>query len=930
MTVSTFAISAQTQWSTRTLYGGDTVTTLPPNGAPATAEVKDARGQVIERREYDGGTVTPGYIASNYSYDAGGRLMQMTTAGSTWSYGYDLLGRKISSMDPDSGTTSYEYDDADRIVSVTNANQKKLINTYDNLDRKTAVHEGSQTDANLRLTWDYDVTDKGQLYQSSRYPAGKSGPAYKSKIWSRNELYLPEKTSVVIPAQEDELAGTYASVISYAPDAETVDSTYVPGGGTLGTETLKYTYNQLGQPTQMQSGDAIYANDVKYTPLGDPERYELGNNHDMDIINTFEPGTRRLKDTLAGDVTIVANHHYTYDAAGNLLQDNNLAGSNDSQCYDYDAHRRLTAAWTPESANCATAPSIAGLGGAAPYWQSWTYTADGQRKTQTDHTSTGNTVGTYTYDTSQPHTVKSVATTGAAPKPTATYAYDDAGNTTSRPDPTGTGQTLAWDAENKLQKLTNSAGDTSYVYDADGNLLLRKSPGKSTLYVGSLEVTLDTTTKALTSKREYSIGGQAIAVRSSTTDLKWLVPDHHGTTSVAVDSKTLAVTTRYTTPFGESRGADPSGWPDDHGFLGKPQDKSTGLTHVGAREYDPTTGRFLSVDPLMDTSDPQQMLGYTYGNNNPSTMSDPSGLQVNSDDGSHGDAPDTRVPTTPTGPGANTDGTNQSTTGGDQTGDSGAGGNDNDNSSGGGDGSWFKKTVHSTVHIVDLGNKAWSDYTAGIGAQALDTAKGLAIGAFQQAKCMAISDCSAQIDMVTTIIRNPGSLWNAMVEPVKQDWTNGHQAKASGRVTFMIAETLVGTKGAGRLASTASAATRAGEGAAAKAAASSAAAKASQAPVKMLERTAPSPVKPASALARWDEFLGPGEHTNLHPRTGQMDPDRIVSSDGTRSIRFGDHEMGSAPTKFHYHEETWQYDPIGNMWNVDNVLVRVPFPKGSW
>jgi hypothetical protein len=63
------------------------------------------------------------------------------------------------------------------------------------------------------------------------------------------------------------------------------------------------------------------------------------------------------------------------------------------------------------------------------------------------------------------------------------------------------------------------------------------------------------------------------------------------------------------------------------------------------------------------------------------------------------------------------------------------------------------------------------------------------------------------------MVRNPGSIWNAMVEPVKQDWANGEQTKAAGRVTFMVVETIVGTKGAGRAASVASAATRASEGA---------------------------------------------------------------------------------------------------------------------
>jgi hypothetical protein len=87
------------------------------------------------------------------------------------------------------------------------------------------------------------------------------------------------------------------------------------------------------------------------------------------------------------------------------------------------------------------------------------------------------------------------------------------------------------------------------------------------------------------------------------------------------------------------------------------------------------------------------------------------------------------------------------------------------------------------------------------------------------------------------------------------------------------------------------------------------------------------PVKPQDATDKWDEFLGPGPHSNKHPRTGEVDPDRIVSADGTRSIRYGSHEMGGKPTKHHYHEETWTYDSVNNVMNVDNTVVRVPLPK---
>ncbi|MFI9549820.1 RHS repeat domain-containing protein [Streptomyces sp. NPDC052016] len=106
-----------------------------------------------------------------------------------------------------------------------------------------------------------------------------------------------------------------------------------------------------------------------------------------------------------------------------------------------------------------------------------------------------------------------------------------------------------------------------------------------------------------------------------------MVDDHHGTASMTVDATTQAITRRYTKPFGEARGATPPAWPDDKGFLGKPADADTGLTHIGVREYDPATGRFLSVDPILAPEDHESLNGYAYANNTPVTKSDPTGLR---------------------------------------------------------------------------------------------------------------------------------------------------------------------------------------------------------------------------------------------------------------------------------------------------------------
>ncbi|WP_030948337.1 hypothetical protein [Streptomyces sp. NRRL S-646] len=68
---------------------------------------------------------------------------------------------------------------------------------------------------------------------------------------------------------------------------------------------------------------------------------------------------------------------------------------------------------------------------------------------------------------------------------TDSYTYDNAGNTETRTIG-GDKQTLVWDDEGHLAKLTEPDGSggtktTSYVYDADGNRLLRRTDAATTV-----------------------------------------------------------------------------------------------------------------------------------------------------------------------------------------------------------------------------------------------------------------------------------------------------------------------------------------------------------------------------------------------------------------------------------------------------------------
>lgn len=85
-------------------------------------------------------------------------------------------------------------------------------------------------------------------------------------------------------------------------------------------------------------------------------------------------------------------------------------------------------------------------------------------------------------------------------------------------------------------------------------------------------------------------------------------------------------------------------------------DTVTGTLRLGARDYDPVTGRFTQPDPILDPADPTQWNAYAYGANNPVDRPDPDGLFSAPNPGVMYDRPDsgalheTTVDSTTSGP----------------------------------------------------------------------------------------------------------------------------------------------------------------------------------------------------------------------------------------------------------------------------------------
>ncbi|MFI5648112.1 ricin-type beta-trefoil lectin domain protein [Kitasatospora sp. NPDC051705] len=178
------------------------------------------------------------------------------------------------------------------------------------------------------------------------------------------------------------------------------------------------------------------------------------------------------------------------------------------------------------------------------------------------------------------------------------------------------------------QKWSAPSQTTSYVYDADGNQLVRRNPGKTTVNLAGDELVYDSVAKTLTGTRYYPVPGGLTMVRVGAGGMTVQLADHHNSGLLTVDATSLAVTRRAMDPFGNPRGSQPAAgvWAGDKGFVGGLKDDVTGLTNLGARQYQPSTGRFVSPDPVLVPDDPQQWNSYGYSHSDPVNRSDPSGL----------------------------------------------------------------------------------------------------------------------------------------------------------------------------------------------------------------------------------------------------------------------------------------------------------------
>ncbi len=118
----------------------------------------------------------------------------------------------------------------------------------------------------------------------------------------------------------------------------------------------------------------------------------------------------------------------------------------------------------------------------------------------------------------------------------------------------------------------------------------------------------------------------ALAPSASAQTVRYIHTDALGSVAVVTDQNRNVLERREYEPYGLQLTPIIK---DGPGYTGHVQDAATGLTYMQQRYYDPTIGRFLSVDPVTAYENPVGASNrYWYTNNNPYRFTDPDGRRI--------------------------------------------------------------------------------------------------------------------------------------------------------------------------------------------------------------------------------------------------------------------------------------------------------------
>lgn len=630
-------------------------------------------------------TTDPAGNFTEYGYDGNDNVTSITghllpspgssasTAVYTTTNKYDLLNRLTESYDTLQHKTTFGYDLRNNLLFTVDATGGVRSNKYDNLNRR--IFSRTVTgDADVTVDYKYDGNGRLTSYKD----ATDSETVYKYDALNRNkEIDYPNGGTVHIGYDGNDNVTTTTDrngttvTNDYDDNNRLISRTIAPGAGVIGTTSETYKYDGLNRVTEAANNDATVK--LRYDSRGLPWKDEQG--HGTSEMRYDEVGNKtkvmypgntltmdraydevhRLSDINGGEIGDVLGLSYL----GSVRITDKTWGNSIASKYQYDSDGRLF--------DIAHGPADQPLIGFGYQWDDAHY-----RTAEVKH-HLADAADTFVYDTA--HRVKNATLHLGTPDPqnrsfgydaadTITTAGNDAGDrffSTNAEhqyvsegslefDYDGNGNLtryksgvaekhFAYDYLNRLMhaEVVNGAQtkNVDFKYDALGRRISKTTDTSTTNYVyEQLQVVQETDASGAV-QREYIWGDsidELLAIRQNGQTYN-VLENSIGSVAGITDS-TGALVERYDYDvFGMPTVTNSDGSATStFSFLGQPYsyqgheyDTETGLFYFRARYYDPSLGRFISVDPEGYSDSPNLYQAFL---NSPANFTDPMGKDV--------------------------------------------------------------------------------------------------------------------------------------------------------------------------------------------------------------------------------------------------------------------------------------------------------------
>jgi len=583
-------------------YAGRTVTETDPEGKQSI-KVMTVAGTLGRSQDQNG------YYQA-FSYDGFGSLLSVTDSLSnplfSASYHYGLQAFQETVTDMDMGGRTNTFDALGELTAYSDAKSQNFSLTYDALSRPL-----TRTEPGLTTTWTWgNLAAEHNIGALKRVAADTYAEDYAYDGTGR----IASRT-ITIPSEL-----TYTYDFTYSSTTGLLDTMTYPVSTSSYRLKLQYGYQNgmLQKISDFAAPTTVFwlANQTNARGLVTQET--LGNgvitNRSVDDVT----GWVSAQTSGVGVSTALQNESYLFDKVGNVTQrQNNNAGLNENFFYD-NLHRL----------------DHSTLGGVQNL--ALTYDATGNITSRSDVAASA----TWTYDPVKKHAVTQAGSSAY------TYSYDANGNAVSR-----NGYTVTWTSFNHPSQIDGANGESvQFSYNQNHErwrAVYSGSAGtETTLFVGELlEKVLSV---GLTDYRHYIVaGGTKVAVYSRTSGtttantLRYIREDHQGSISNILNSDGTSYAKESFTAYGKRRSA--CTWSGDptagavakinavsrRGYTWQTALGAMGLNDMNGRIQDAVTGRFLSADPYVPSPARTQSFNrYSYVENKPLTMVDPSGFQL--------------------------------------------------------------------------------------------------------------------------------------------------------------------------------------------------------------------------------------------------------------------------------------------------------------